>query len=95
LIYVLIYVDQYIAALDKYGELRHLHVPVEMMHAGAAIVSAPMPRTNQQAALQNTLSEGAAAARTDSVEGMDFAVQIAERVFVATYRDLGCCARWE
>lgn len=95
LIHFLIHVDQYIPVLNKDRELRHSHVPVKMMHAGAAIVSAPMPWANQQAALENTLSERAAATGTDAVESMDFAGQIAEGVFVSTYRHLGCCARWE
>ncbi len=92
---LLLYVDQYIPAFHKDWELRHLHLPVETMHAGAAIVSAPVPWANQQTALQNTLAERPAATGTDPVEGMNFAVQIAKRVFVPTCRDLGRRARWE
>jgi hypothetical protein len=68
------YVDQYIPVFDKDVEFRNPHIEVEVVHAGAAIVSPPMPRAHQQIALEDSLAERPAAARTDSVERVNFTV---------------------
>src|SRR5580704_8680463 len=86
------YVDQYIPVDDRYRELRYLHIEVEVVHAGAAIVPSPMPRAHQQIALQDALPERPSAARADAVERVNLAVQIAQRVAVFANGDFGCRA---
>ena len=79
------HLDQYIPVFDSYGEFRDTNIKVEMTDAGAAIVPSAVPRTDEEIFLQDALAEGAAAAGTDSVEGVDFAIEIAEGVGVAAY----------
>jgi hypothetical protein len=66
-----------------------------MVDSGAAVVAAAVPGTDQQMFLQNALSERPAAAGTDAVESMDFAVPIAESVFVIAQGDLCGGAGWK
>jgi hypothetical protein len=62
---------------------------VEMVDAGAAIVTPPMPGANDQIALQYALTERAAAAGADAIEGVDFAVEIAEGIWVTVHEHFG------
>jgi hypothetical protein len=82
------YFDQYIAVLDQNREFRNLYVRVKVMHAGAAIISSPMPGTNQKVVLEHTLSKWPSAARANAIERMNLAVPVAERVVVLTHRYL-------
>jgi hypothetical protein len=66
-----------------------------MMDAGAAIVPAAVPGADEKITLEDALPEGPAAAGTDAVERVDFAVEIAECVGVTVDGHLGCGGRGE
>jgi hypothetical protein len=82
------YFDQYIAVLNQDREFCNLHSGIEMMRAGAAIVSSAMPWTNQKVVLEHPLPKWSSAARADSIERMNFAVPVAERVLFFADRNL-------
>ena len=82
-------IDKDIAAIYPDRKLCDCYLPVEMVHARAAVVSSAMPRTDQQILLQNPLAERAAAAGADSVERMNFPIHVAERVLIFADRYFG------
>jgi len=83
------HVDQYIPVLNQHAEFRYLYLRIEMMHAGAAIVPPSVPGANQQITLKDALPQRPSAARADSIERVDLAVQIAKGEVFFTNRYLG------
>jgi hypothetical protein len=86
-------VDQYITVFDSDREFRHCDMAVEMVNASAAIVAASVPGTDDEVALQYSLSNRAATAGADTVERVDFAIEVAKRVGVAIDEHFGRGAR--
>jgi hypothetical protein len=83
------YVDQNVTIFNAYRKFSDLHIAIEMVYAGAAIVPSAVPRTHEEVALQDALPERPFAAGADSIERVNLAVQIAECEFVSADRYFG------
>jgi hypothetical protein len=89
------YVNQNVPIFNTYRKFPDLHIAIEMVYACAAIVPSAMPRTHEEITLQDTLPEWPFAAGADSIERVNLAVQIAERVFVFADRYFSRRSWWK
>ena len=67
----------HLAVFNFHGKLGELYVFIEVIASRAAIVFPRMPGTNNGVSMQRAFSNGSGGVRTDAVQHVNFAIDVA------------------